>query len=207
MKHIFIFNAGIGSGKDTICNELHGYLWVKDLNSYSCAFKSQLIRDTLEYYDIPVCMWSGAFKLFSDRELKETPLWLFDHKTPRQALQHVSEQVIKRKYGGHHYGKVLGEKIKEQDWCNISLVSDGGFTGEIIGLINLLGVEEYRFHIIHINRDGCTFEGDTRKLLTKEMFHDKYQNLLTFNSIDNNGKIEEAVDKALNIVLKHVDAE
>lgn len=204
MKHIFIFNAAPLSGKDAICNRLLTHLfWHINIATYK--FKTELIEDVLVYFKIDNCLKGVVSSLFEDRKIKETPLNIFKGFSPRQALQYVSEKVIKPNLGDKRYGVALGEGIKRYG-CDVSLISDGGFVDEILGLFEVVN-ETHKIHIVHINRDGCTFEGDTRKLLTKDMFTEDHQQELTFDSIDNNGTIEEAVDKALNIVLKYVDTE
>lgn len=109
MINVIILNGPPGVGKDTIANAI-----VEQGKSIThLRFKDQLYRETFElfssYYrnhnegDTPLTY--GEFtKLCTDRVAKETPQAALSDLTPRQALIHTSENVVKPLMGADHYG-------------------------------------------------------------------------------------------------------
>lgn len=224
-KTVVIFNSPINSGKDVACQYLRDYFCTGAI----LAFKDELYKDTAEHFNITV---EDLMLYHSDRELKETPDLMFGkfqseslkqylfgllyvigvllnnkylmslgYYSSRQALIHVSENIVKPQKGKDYYGKKLAEKI-ENSSERFYFVSDSGFPNEA----TMVADKGYNVYIVHLERSGATFEGDSRKLLTKDDFKE-YSNI-KFTTIDNNGSLDDLynaiVDLSYDIVLDGV---
>lgn len=151
MKTVIILNGCPHIGKDTIAD-----LIVKQLGANKIQFKDALYEETAKYYDY------YDLELFtniaSTRELKDSLLSAFSVEfsvTPRQALIHVSEEVIKPIFGGDYFGKLSANKLKE----GINIFSDsGGWWDEASPVIEAAD----KTIIVKLHREGFTFEGDSR---------------------------------------------
>lgn len=224
-KTVVIFNAPACSGKDIACQYLKDYFCTGEI----FAFKDELYKDTAEYFNITV---EDLILYHSDRKLKETPDLMFPkfqseslkqyffgllyvigvllkskylmslgYYSSRQALIHVSENIVKPQKGKDYYGKKLAEKI-ENSSERFYFVSDSGFPNEA----TMVADKGYNVYIVHLERSGATFEGDSRKLLNKDDFKE-YSNI-KFTTIDNNGSLDDLynaiVDLSYDVVLDSV---
>lgn len=145
MGKIVILNGPPGSGKDVIAESMqqHGF------NRRS--FKTALYTMVASYYNVPL---NHVISLATDRDTKELPFALFDGRSPREALIHVSEDIVKPTLGPAVFGWLLGMSVDNDRY----VVSDGGFDEEIVPLIQM----GHSVLIIHLSRDGCTFDNDSR---------------------------------------------
>ena len=224
-KTVVIFNAAPSSGKDVACQYLKDYFQVGKI----LAFKDELYKDTAEYFNIDA---EDLILYHADRELKEIPDLMFPkyqseslkqyffsllyvigvlinnrylmslgYYSSRQALIHISEDIVKPQKGKDYYGKKLVEKI-ENSSERFYFVSDGGFLDEA----TMVADKGYNVYIVHLERSGATFEGDSRKLLNKDDFKE-YSNI-KFTTISNNGSLDDLynviVDLSYDIVLDSV---
>lgn len=224
-KTVVIFNAGPNSGKDISCQYLKDYFSTGTI----LAFKDELYKDTAEYFNIDV---EDLILYHADRELKETPDLMFPkfqsdslkqyffgllyvigvllnsrylmslgYYSSREALIHVSENIVKPQKGKDYYGKKLAEKI-ENSSERFYFVSDSGFLNEA----TMVADKGYNVYIVHLERSGATFEGDSRKLLNKNDFKE-YSNI-KFTKLTNNGSLDDLynaiVDLSYDVVLDSV---
>lgn len=224
-KTVVIFNAAPSSGKDVACQYLKGYFCTGEI----LAFKDELYKDTAEHFNIDV---EDLILYHADRELKEIPDLMFPkfqsdslkqhffgllyvigvllnskylmslgYYSSRQALIHVSENIVKPQKGKDYYGKKLAEKI-ENSSERFYFVSDSGYKEEA----TMVADKGYNVYIVHLERSGATFEGDSRNLLNKDDFKE-YSNI-KFTTIDNNGSLDDLynaiVDLSYDIVLDSV---
>ena len=224
-KTVVVFNAAPSSGKDVACQYLKDYFQVGSI----LAFKDELYKDTAEYFNIDV---EDLILYHSDRDLKERPDLMFEkfkseslkqyffsllyvigvlinsrylmslgYYSSREALIHVSENIVKPQKGKDYYGKKLAEKI-ENSSERFYFVSDSGFPNEA----TMVADKGYNVYIVHLERSGATFEGDSRKLLTKDDFKE-YSNI-KFTKLINNGSLDDLynsiVDLSYDIVLDSV---
>lgn len=224
-KTVVIFNAAPSSGKDIACQYLKDYFQVGKI----LAFKDELYKDTAEHFNIDA---EDLILYHNDRELKEIPDLMFEkyqseslkqyffsllyvigvlinsrylmslgYYSSREALIHVSENVVKPIMGKDYYGKKLVEKIKNSSE-RFYFVSDGGFLDEA----TMVADKGYNVYIVHLERSGATFEGDSRKLLSKDDFKE-YSNI-KFTTISNNGSLDDLynaiVDLSYDVVLDSV---
>jgi hypothetical protein len=144
-----IFNGPPGSGKDEACHFLKSNYGYKHLQ-----FKDQLFIETAEYYGVSL---EWFLEGYNNRELKEASRSELNGLSKRQALIHVSENVIKPKHGSDYFGVKTAEKINGvSSYC----FSDGGFLDEVQPLINIVG--RNNICIVQLYRTGCTFSSDSR---------------------------------------------
>lgn len=164
-KTIFIFNSPAGTGKDVLCD----YISKGTTNVKVVSFKERLIEITMAVYGVSRIEWDDMYT----REGKETPHWkLKNHKhgewlSPRKALIHISENVIKPNHGKDYFGNALLETIKNSTE-DIILVSDGGFKEEVLPIISEWGKENVIKVVTH--RVGHTFSGDSRGDIPNKLF-------------------------------------
>ena len=147
-----IFNGPPGSGKDEACHFLKTNYSFRHLQ-----MKDQLFIDTADYYGVSLEWFMGDY---DDRTLKELPRKELNGLSKRQALIHVSENVMKQKHGKDYYGRKTAEKIDQvSSYC----FSDGGFIEEILPIINTIGQDN--ICIVQLYRTGCSFSSDSRNYI------------------------------------------
>ena len=233
-KTIVIFNAPPSAGKDVSADYMYNYFQ----SGQRLSFKEALYEDTAEYFNIDVNdlieyhadrslkeVPSEMFPKYDKHSLKQyffallfvigaifniRYLMSLGYYSSREALIHVSENIIKPKYGQDYYGVKLAEKI-EHSSERFYFIADGGFALEAIPLLE----NGYNVYIVHLERLGATFDKDSRKLLTEDDFKGedgnmKYKNL-KFVKMDNNGSLDDlyktitdfSFDLVLNQTLDH----
>lgn len=221
-KTVVIFNAPIGAGKDVSADYLHEYFQ----SGQRLSFKEALYEDTAEYFDIDVndfieyhsdrslkevpslmfpkhgrnsllqmlyTIWYVIGTVINNRYLMS-----LGYYSSREALIHVSEDIMKPKYGQDYYGCKFLEKVESSPERYV-FASDGGFFRELTPLLD----NGYNVHIVKLERSGATFEGDSRTLLNEDDFKD-YSNI-KFTTISNNGSLDDLYDNirefAFDLVL------
>lgn len=147
-----VFNGPPGSGKDEACEFLKTMYGFKHLR-----FKDQLFVDAIHHYGVSLNWFMNGYH---DRSIKERKEDMLGGISRRDALIHVSENIIKPQKGKDYYGTQVANLIDQiSDYC----FSDGGFIEEIQPLINTLGTN--RLCIVQLFRDGCNFSSDSRSYL------------------------------------------
>jgi hypothetical protein len=111
------------------------------------------------------------FDLYNQRELKEVPTEALLGFSPRGFLIHISEVMCKPHFGNNYFG--------------ISAARGVNVLSGIFGRDKVV--------IIHLYRDGCNFDNDSRDYILEEDTGIKPIVLL------NDGTIEECVQKMRNI--------
>jgi hypothetical protein len=155
-KTCVILNGPPGCGKDTIAEILEAaYCYTK------VAFKDILYKETADHYDFPV---EALIQLCTDRESKETPQPFLGGRSPRGALQHVSERIIKPAKGKGYFGEQLALTCAAIP--GDCVVSDGGFVEEVLPLLATFT----NIRIVRLYREGCDFREDTREYLWQNKF-------------------------------------
>lgn len=149
-KMIVIFNGPPGSGKDeaaSLYKEMYGFK--------ALSFKHQLFKETIEFFGVDK---EWFMKGYNDRDQKEVVEHALGDHSRREAMIHVSENVIKPKKGLDHFGKLVAEEI--EDGINYA-VADGGFVEELRPLVERVGAENVV--IVQITRDGHDYSSDSRR--------------------------------------------
>ena len=157
---VVILNGPPNCGKDTLADAMwHDYTGAQVERR---AMKDGLIDLTADL----LLVHRGWFRaVCADRDWKEEPMDRLGGRSPRQALIYVSEEVVKPAFGSDYFGRYAANNL-EQGALNI--FSDGGFVEEVIPLLNAVGLDNVL--LVQLFRNGCSFEGDSRSYLPREMF-------------------------------------
>jgi hypothetical protein len=207
---IIVFNGPPQSGKDQSCT-----LVCERMNFSHISFKKTLIEETVKYYGVDMYWFMNTYNdtLPNGSLVKDLPKMELGGLSRRNALIHVSEYIYKPLYGKDYFGVKLAETVEhDKDYC----CSDGGFTEEIIPLINKVGKENV--FVVQLTRDGTDFSKDSRRYLNANLIHEiainhetrieeKYilqekLNLDMFR-IHNNGSIDELYE-AIGKVVREI---
>lgn len=183
-KDIIILNGPPGSGKDAICNYLVDY-WpdCKHLEVKKRLFELVLSISGME----PGEWWA----LYDNRITKEKPHPKLANLSPRQFMIHVSESVMKPLFGKDYFGRYAAEQVAKHHHGMV-VFSDGGFPEEV-QLLSAAG----SVHLVHIYREGYSFEGDSRNYLDPNLPY-----LSTFLRVDQK---EGDIDYAIGCINDHLD--
>lgn len=146
---IIIFNGPPGSGKDEAAS------YFKNRGFKHLSFKYVLFKETVEYFGVS---YEWFMENYDDRSIKERPEKPLRGMSRREALIHVSEEVIKPVEGLDFFGRCVAEEIEDgKDY----VVSDGGFIEELTPIINKIGTEN--IVLVQLTRDGCDYSADSRR--------------------------------------------
>ena len=184
-KKVIIFNAPPFAGKDVAAEHLSDYLNSKGVYSHHKEVKENLFKAVKSAYGVSDSEWEFLYT----RDFKEYPshhLRIGNMDTsPRNAMIHMSENVLKPLFGKDVFGIMAAKSLEE----GVNIFSDGGFAEEVQCLLDEVGVEN--FMLIHVVREGCSFEGDSRNYVTG--FPNTY-------AIHNDGTLEEYLDCCVEMV-------
>jgi hypothetical protein len=148
---IFIFNGPPGSGKDEACRLF------KQKEYKHLSFKYHLFRATVDHFYVSL---DWFMQNYENRSVKERPENRLNGFSRREALIHVSENIIKPAFGKEYFGLKAAEEMEPSgDYC----FSDGGFQEEIVPIINKLGAEN--IILVQLTREGCDFSSDSRRYI------------------------------------------
>lgn len=148
MKKVIIFNGPPSSGKDTFGQEI-----AREFKGSHQQFKDALFIATEEHYGL-----EPGF-IVNNYDKKEDKFDELDGMTIREALIHVSENVIKPRYGLDYFGKKSAKRLSE----GLNVFTDGGFEEELNPIIDSVGLENVL--IFRLHRTGCSFKNDSRNYL------------------------------------------
>lgn len=169
-----ILNGPPRCGKDTIAAYLNEY-YAFDIRS----FKQALFAETAKYYGVSLEWILDGYEDNKDSSHPE-----LNNITKRQALIHVSENVIKPHYSKDFFGRRAAESCRG---AKLVAFPDGGFEEEI-GPVAAISSAIY---LVRIHRPGKTFDGDSRSYLSGDKFDGVFD-------VDN--------DQGLDELYRNVDA-
>lgn len=124
--------------------------------------KDKLISITCEIYGIRRKQWDAMYT----RKEKEKSQKLLEGKSPRQAIIHVAEKVIKPNFGRSYFGRATAKKLRN----GLNVVSDGGFTEEAIEFYKKIGADN--MFVIRVFSDSCDWGSDSRSYFDVETMND-----------------------------------
>ena len=152
---VFLLNGPPGIGKDTLAAN------IKEMFGFpSLAFKDALYKETAAYMGVDL---EYFINMATMRHTKDAPDMLLDGMTPRDALIHVSENIIKPKYGKKFFGlKAVQSLIELDGQAGTVVFSDGGFCEETECLVEY----GYEVHIIQLHNKDFDFKQDSRDYVT-----------------------------------------
>jgi hypothetical protein len=181
MAKIIVMNGCPNSGKDTAADYV-----AEKYQAQHLRFKDGLYKVAAMVAGVDV---ESMKYVATQRDTKEVPDPYFcvngEFVSPRQWLIHCSENIVKPLLGKDFFGKQLAQSITS----DLVVCSDGGFESEIVPLIEA-GHDVY---VLRIERDGYTFEGDSRSYLPALTF---YKTFL----VNNNGTLDQFLNKVGSIV-------
>jgi len=182
MKKVIIFNGPPRSGKDTACNYLKEKLGDK---ARIVGFKDPLIELTARFYGLTTSAFLQQYdeRFSADFWYKDVSRSWLGGQSQRQALIHVSENVVKPVFGDNVFGDALVHKIESDSEHDLFLVPGSGFESELLPLCHCFDVT-----VVKICRSDCNFDGDSRSYLKAWDY-----------KIKNNGTIGE-FEHQMNIV-------
>ena len=147
---IVIFNGPPASGKDeaaTVFKERFGF--------GNLSFKYQLFKETIKHFDVDERWFMEGY---NNRELKEKKEFALNDMSRREAMIHVSENIIKPKKGLDYFGQSVANEIFEG---NNYALADGGFVEELEPIVQKVGKENVV--IVQLTREGHDYSTDSRK--------------------------------------------
>lgn len=164
---VVLFNSPSGSGKDFMCEQL------SDLLTHR-SFKTGLYNDTARLFGVEV---DWLIQMNGNRDTKELPSSYLLGLSPRLALIHTSEEVMKPKYGRDYYGKAL---VSSLEVGGVYGVSDSGFQEEFDTVVDAIGADNVL--LIRMFTQTSGFEGDSRSYIEDDRGCSVYDH---FNSMKN----------------------
>lgn len=185
-KKVIIFNGPPNSGKDALGAKL-----AQLLDAPILRFKDGLYKETAHYLgESPM----NFIAIASDRVAKEKNFrWTNGEvMTPREALIHVSEEVIKPERGADYLGKLLANRLVD-GW---NVVTDGGFEEEAAAVAKAAD----ELHIVGLYCDGCSFEGDSRRYLP--LWMEGVDSVIRFDNNKHLGLVNSTA-RLINCLLKY----
>ena len=167
-KQIIILNGPPRIGKDTLRNKMTDWYRERSITVNRASFKESLIKLTCDFYNVDIEWFVALYECVNGagEYWKDSPNKVFGGKSPRQALIHVSENVIKPTFGKGTFGTLLGQSLKD----GITIIADGGFTEEVYGLWEAIDYKSCRnmdeIIIVKLVEQGFTFDNDSRSYIS-----------------------------------------
>ena len=147
---IVIFNGPPASGKDEAAS-----LYKEKFGFGNLSFKYQLFKETIKHFEVDERWFMEGY---NDRDQKEKKEFALEGMSRREAMIHVSEDIIKPKKGLDYFGRSVAEEIEED---NNYALADGGFVEELEPIIEKVGAEN--IVIVQLTREGHDYSSDSRK--------------------------------------------
>lgn len=181
---IVVLNGPPGCGKDTI-----GVAAADEWSYAPISFKEPMFVIAAA----TIGMELQEFKRnYANREWKERKREEWGGKSIRDLFIAISENYIKPFFGNEYFGQQVADVMrKNQPFLRYYVATDGGFYDEINALIK----EDVKVYIVHMYRDGCTFEGDSRSYIN-------HPDAVTLR-LDNNGTIDETVEELTRMLQRN----
>lgn len=209
MTKVVIFNGNNPrSGKGTCAKILSGWAEEQGYSYQTPEFKDKLIELTATTLGITVEEFLYGYdstasdfvqdnkELFPVETLihactkgwwKDVCIYGLGNKcvSKREALIHVSENIIKPNFGEDYFGKALVESISPM--VDFAFVADGGFVQEVEAVVHAVGLGNVL--VVNLYRDVDNPAKDSRKLLNGEDFHWALEP--EFVKVENNSTIDD----------------
>lgn len=202
---VILLNAPKLVGKDHAADYVIDRIDEQGLDDigFKMMFKDPLYTITAAIYTVPR---EELIKDATDRTTKEVPMVKYRGKSPREALIHTSEEIIKPHFGKTFFGdasvkvidKILENFVQDGVGQPFFIFSDSGFSEEAYPIIDYVGVDNVL--IIRIHRDGHTFEGDSRRYLMPDDVPDS----VAFLDVHNDRSLEDFEERMYTEVLQFI---
>lgn len=177
--YIVAFNGPPRSGKDTLAEMLANHM---DAQGVTMMVVPESLSFPLREIAYTMTGWIGSPDGPNYEQFKTTHFKAFG-KDGRQIMIDVSERFLKPTYGMEIMANLLIARNSNIGPA-IILIRDSGFQIEIDPLIRWVG--EDNLFVVSVNRDGTTFDGDSREWVT-------HKHMAMFN---NNGTLDDLATEA-----------
>ena len=177
--YIVAFNGPPRSGKDTLAEMLANHM---DAQGVTMMVVPESLSLPLREIAYAMTGWIGSPDGPNYEQFKTTHFKAFG-KDGRQIMIDVSERFLKPTYGIEIMANLLIARNSNIGPA-IILIRDSGFQIEIDPLIRWVG--EDNLFVVSVNRDGTTFDGDSREWVT-------HKHMAMFN---NNGTLDDLATEA-----------
>lgn len=183
---VIMFNAPPRAGKDTACEILMRKFPESVKYEY---FKEYLYKESAKVLGLDFNFWASVCQ---NGDLKDKPMLRLQtgeaegSVTPRDILINVAENILKPKHGkdcianatAHKIAKTIQQFKAEKGYNPIIVVPDLGFPYEADAVRTIIPSAEVA--VVHIKREGYTFEGDSRNYVPKAKYRIENTTLKAF---------------------------
>ena len=183
---VIMFNAPPRAGKDTACEILMRKFPESVKYEY---FKEYLYKESAKVLGLDFNFWASVCQ---NGDLKDKPMLRLQtgeaegSVTPRDILINVAENILKPKHGkdcianatAHKIAKTIQQFKAEKGYNPIIVVPDLGFPYEADAVRAIIPSAEVA--VVHIKREGYTFEGDSRNYVPKAKYRIENTTLKAF---------------------------
>ena len=183
---VIMFNAPPRAGKDTACEILMRKFPESVKHEY---FKEYLYKESAKVLGLDFNFWASVCQ---NGDLKDKPMLRLQtgeaegSVTPRDILINVAENILKPKHGkdcianatAHKIAKTIQQFKAEKGYNPIIVVPDLGFPYEADAIRTIIPSAEVA--VVHIKREGYTFEGDSRNYVPKAKYRIENTTLKAF---------------------------
>ena len=183
---VIMFNAPPRAGKDTACEILMRKFPESVKYEY---FKEYLYKESAKVVGLDFNFWASVCQ---NGDLKDKPMLRLQtgeaegSVTPRDILINVAENILKPKHGkdcianatAHKIAKTIQQFKAEKGYNPIIVVPDLGFPYEADAVRTIIPSAEVA--VVHIKREGYTFEGDSRNYVPKAKYRIENTTLKAF---------------------------
>lgn len=183
---VIMFNAPPRAGKDTACEILMRKFPESVKYEY---FKEYLYKESAKVLGLDFNFWASVCQ---NGDLKDKPMLRLQtggaegSVTPRDILINVAENILKPKHGkdcianatAHKIAKTIQQFKAEKGYNPIIVVPDLGFPYEADAVRTIIPSAEVA--VVHIKREGYTFDGDSRNYVPKAKYRIENTTLKAF---------------------------
>lgn len=183
---VIMFNAPPRAGKDTACEILMRKFPESVKYEY---FKEYLYKESAKVLGLDFNFWASVCQ---NGDLKDKPMLRLQtgeaegSVTPRDILINVAENILKPKHGkdcianatAHKIAKTIQQFKAEKGYNPIIVVPDLGFPYEADAVRAIIPSAEVA--VVHIKREGYTFDGDSRNYVPKAKYRIENTTLKAF---------------------------
>ena len=182
MPKLILFNGPRHSGKDTACNYLEA-TWHNIYNFKMSAPIKAGIKGMFNLTDVQVNYLES---------IKTEPTPLLGGRSYVECQISFSETWAKHFFGKSIFGDLAARRIYRDDISDdtICVCSDSGFVEEVDPVLKIIGKQNTL--LVHIFRDGKTYEGDSRSYI-------KLPGVTTVE-VTNNGSVPDYLKAVEHIV-------
>lgn len=197
MKIAILFNGAPGSGKDTCAKIFNDLCYLFDLDSDVRRFKDKLYKGFCSIYGLDEKDFINRYE--TDRIYKDTSNPVFNGMSPRQALIHYAEEIVKPRSGSNYYAQYEADKIEDENIDEKDqkyyIFSDLGFVEELEEIHRVCD----EVHVFSVHRDEYDFKNDSRDYVTLPYYDKNIQ----YYVIENNKTKEDLIYQILELIHKY----